>query len=210
MEPLTSVKLIGLMAFAYLCGSIPSGVILTRLFSDADIRHMGSGNIGATNVRRLAGNTLGVLTLIGDVSKGAVPVLIAKYAFHVNSLWSDICISAVALCAVVGHLAPIFFRFRLSGKGVATALGVFIAISPEATGGALLIFLWVVWRYRYVSLGSLSAVSILPALIWLTTGSIVFAGLGVLIAICVVTRHADNIRRLREGTEPTLGQAKNK
>jgi acyl phosphate:glycerol-3-phosphate acyltransferase len=208
MESLTIIKLFVLMIAAYVCGSIPWGVILTRLFTNKDIRRYGSGNIGATNVRRIAGNTLGILTLAGDVSKGAAPVLLAKSFFSAADPWATMCIALVAFCAVLGHLAPIFFMFKSGGKGVATAFGTSLAISPVATGGALLVFIWVLWRYRYVSLGSLAAVATLPAFIWVSTRSFYFMVLAVIIAILIYTRHADNIRRLRDGTEPATGPRK--
>ena len=203
MESLTLAIRLGLMLAAYLCGSIPWGVIFTRIFTGKDIRRLGSGNIGATNVRRIAGNILGVLTLAGDVLKGAVPVYLAKTL--ITGPYADLWIALVAFCAVLGHLAPVFFRFKSGGKGVATTFGVFLAISPAAVGGALVVFIGVLWRYRYVSFGSLSAMATLPAFLWFTTGCLYFMGLAVISAVLIYTRHSDNIQRLREGTEPKLG-----
>ena len=111
------IKLLILPFFAYLLGSIPWGLVLTRLFTSIDIRKEGSRNIGATNVRRVAGTTLGILTLAGDVLKGAVPVWLAVFLTNSNELWASFYISLVAVAAFMGHLYPIYMKFKNGGKG---------------------------------------------------------------------------------------------
>ena len=112
------LKFIILPLFAYLLGSIPWGLVLTRLFTSVDIRQQGSGNIGATNVRRVAGTTLGALTLAGDVLKGAFPVWLAVTITAPNELWGEIYISLVAFAAFSGHLYPVYMKFKDGGKGL--------------------------------------------------------------------------------------------
>ena len=116
---------------AYFLGSIPFGLVLTRLFTSIDIRKTGSGNIGATNVRRMAGNLLGVLTLIGDVLKGALPVFLATALVRGEAgNIPEMIIAFVATGAFIGHLFPVYLKFKTGGKGVATAFGCFLVISP--------------------------------------------------------------------------------
>lgn len=180
---------------AYLFGAIPTGVILTRLSGKDDIRKAGSGNIGATNVYRVAGRGLGVLTLVGDCLKGAVPVLFARTV----DLSPDQ-IAMVALAAFCGHCYPVYLRFK-GGKGVATALGVFLVLSPPAVLVALVVFALFLWHWRYISLASIAAAATMPAAIFLTTRSTVLVVVTLLIAAIVIWRHRGNIERLRSGTE---------
>lgn len=197
----------GAMLTAYLIGSIPTGVLLVRLCSGQDIRRLGSGNIGATNARRVAGNRLGALVLLGDVLKGGVPVWLASgigRGAGMEGVPLEVCISLTALGAFLGHLYPIYFKGRTGGKGVATAAGGGGAISPMAIGGSLLIFVLVVWRFRIVSLGSMAASAGLPVLMWLASGSPPFTAAAAVMAAFIIVRHSGNIRRLREGTEPKI------
>ena len=145
-----------LLIFAYLLGSIPTGVILSKIFSDIDPRNQGSRNIGATNIYRTAGKKLGIITLVCDIGKGLVPVLIARGALE-SHFW----IGSVALVAFLGHLYPVFLKFK-GGKGVATGFGVFLALSPLPAFLAFLVFVGVVMGWRYISLGSLSAAASFP------------------------------------------------
>jgi glycerol-3-phosphate acyltransferase PlsY len=198
------IKFLVLPVFAYMLGSIPWGVVLTRLFTSADIRREGSGNIGATNVGRIAGPTLGVLTLIGDVLKGAFPVWIAGVLTTPNSLWGEIYISVVSLAAFSGHLYPVYMRFKKGGKGVATAAGCFAVISPVAFVVATLVFILFVCWLNIVAVASLAAAAILPIAVWQSTGSGVLTGCAVVTAIIIYFRHKDNIKRLLRGTEPKI------
>ncbi|OEU62284.1 MAG: acyl-phosphate glycerol 3-phosphate acyltransferase [Desulfobacterales bacterium S5133MH16] len=198
------IKFLVLPVFAYVLGSIPWGIVLTRLFTSVDIRREGSGNIGATNVGRIAGPTLGVLTLIGDMLKGAIPVWIAVVLTTPNSLWGEIYISVVSLAAFSGHLYPVYMRFKKGGKGVATAAGCFAVISPMAFVVVALVFIMFVCWLNIVAVASLAAAAVLPVAVWQATGSGVLTGCAVVTAIAIYFRHMDNIKRLFEGTEPVI------
>lgn len=198
------IKFLVLPVFAYAVGSIPWGIVLTRLFTSVDIRREGSGNIGATNVGRIAGPTLGVLTLIGDMLKGAIPVWIAVVLTTPNSLWGEIYISVVSLAAFSGHLYPVYMRFKKGGKGVATAAGCFAVISPMAFVVVALVFIMFVCWLNIVAVASLAAAAVLPVAVWQATGSGVLTGCAVVTAIAIYFRHMDNIKRLFEGTEPVI------
>jgi glycerol-3-phosphate acyltransferase PlsY len=190
--------------FSYLLGSIPWGLIFTRLFTSVDIRHEGSGNIGATNVARIAGPTLGALTLVGDTLKGAIPVWLATAIVAPNDLWGEIYISLVALAAFSGHLYPVYMRFKKGGKGVATAAGCFAVISPMAFVVLILVFIMFVCWLNRVAVASLAAAAVLPVAVWKNTESGVLTGCAVVTAIFIYFRHIDNIKRLLAGTEPII------
>lgn len=181
---------IALVVFAYLFGSIPTGVILSRHFGKTDIRKEGSGNIGATNVYRTLGKTLGVLTLLGDILKGMIPVIIAIWL-----LKSEGWIGLTAFSAFIGHIYPIFLKFK-GGKGIATTLGVFIIIVPWAILLAFLAFAGTLYKWRYVSLGSIVAAGSLPIWIIVLSYSSIYAIYSIIIACLVVYRHKENIQRL--------------
>src|SRR5256886_15938570 len=145
---------------AYLLGSIPFGLLLAKLFGAADVRKSGSGNIGATNVTRVAGPLAGILTLVFDTSKGAAAVWLAGRFTGESAMWMT-----MAACAVLlGHCFPIWLKFK-GGKGVATALGIFLALCPLAAVAALLPFPLCVAYWCCVSLGSVAAASAVPVLI---------------------------------------------
>jgi len=198
------IRFLVLPVFAYMLGSIPWGIVLTRLFTSVDIRREGSGNIGATNVGRIAGPTLGVLTLIGDMLKGAIPVWIAGVLTTPDSLWGEIYISVVSLAAFSGHLYPVYMGFKKGGKGVATAAGCFAVISPVAFVVVTLVFILFVCWLNMVAVASLAAAAVLPVAVWQSTGSGVLTGCAVVTAIIIYFRHKDNIKRLFKGTEPKV------
>lgn len=200
---MVSAEGILLVAGGYLVGSIPTGVILARLFSARDIRREGSGNIGATNVYRVLGAKLGAMTLAGDVLKGVAPVFLIRILGG-DEVW----IASVALCTFLGHLYPLFLGFH-GGKGVATALGVFVVIAPLVTAGAVLVFVVVVMRWKYVSLGSIAASASMPLLLGAGDCGVVYVTLSLMIAGLIFYRHGDNIRRLREGKEKKLSMRGN-
>ena len=181
---------------AYLIGAIPTGLLLTRLTGGGDIRQTGSGNIGATNVYRTGGRKLGVLTLIGDAFKGLLPVLLASTLLDYDPIHTG----AVAVAAFLGHCFPVYLGFK-GGKGVATALGIYLVLSPLAVLGAFLIFAGLVWKLRYISVGSISAAAAIPLLVWLTTGSLPLLLTTIVISSIVILRHRTNIQRLFVGTE---------
>jgi len=182
--------------FGYLLGSVPTGLLLAKFFSKVDPRKTGSGNIGATNIFRTAGKGLGILTLVGDVLKGMIPIGIA-----IQLSISDIWLAAVGLSTFLGHIFPIFLGFR-GGKGVATALGVYLVISPIAVLMEFLLFAGLVWRWRYISLGSICCATTIPILIaFFRSDSQAYFILSVIIAALILYRHQENIVRLLQGTE---------
>lgn len=193
---------------AYLLGSIPFGLILGKAFGGADVRKAGSGNIGATNVARVAGPLAGILTLLLDASKGWFSVWLAARLFVGNSN----AMILAGLLAMLGHCFPIWLRFR-GGKGVATAAGIFLALSAPALAAALVLFLLVVVTWRYVSLGSLAAAAAIPLLIYLLWAphfappeSLTLGSLA--ISLLVIFQHRSNIVRLARGEEPKFSFGK--
>jgi glycerol-3-phosphate acyltransferase PlsY len=202
------VKIFGLPLFAYILGSVSWGFVLTRIFASEDIRQKGSGNIGATNVNRIAGPTLGALTLAGDLLKGALPVYLAFLITGQEDVWREGYLCLVAFLAFWGHLYPLFFKFKTGGKGVATAAGCFLVISPTACFIAVLAFILFVFRFNHVSSGSLAAAVVLPVAVWARTDSWTMTGFAVVVAIFICFRHKSNIRRLLSGTEPAAWEKK--
>ena len=193
---------------AYLLGSIPFGLLLSKLFGTVDIRNEGSGNIGATNVARVAGPVAGILTLLLDAGKGAVAVLLAMRLANGSALWMMIS----GFCALLGHCFPIWLGFR-GGKGVATAAGMFLVVCPLAFLGATILFVLVVLYWRFVSLGSISAAAAMPLLIYFFWAphhappyAITFGSLAA--ALLIVYKHDGNIQRLVQGNEPKLSLKK--
>jgi glycerol-3-phosphate acyltransferase PlsY len=200
---------------AYLIGSIPFGYILVRIFKKQDIRTSGSGNIGATNVARTA-PALGIATLILDGLKGFFPVwFLSRYiliSYHQAVFSRILLLSLVALFAVLGHMYPIWLKFR-GGKGVATAAGVFLALSPKAIGLSLLVFLVVFIVTRYVSLGSILSAASFPVFAYFFEKSAhwdpwLLLGTSILISLLIIVKHHENIRRLIIGTENKFGKKK--
>ncbi len=190
--PLTRELL--LLLAAYLLGSIPTGLLLAKAWG-VDIRTTGSGNIGATNVYRSLGRRVGVMTLVGDCFKGLVPVLVAR-GLGLPVAW----VAAVGLAAFLGHIYTVFLGFK-GGKGVATALGVFLGVSPLSVLLALVVFALVLWKGRYVSLASITAAAVMPFIVALLDRQPVIIAMTVLIALLVIYKHRENIARLRNGTE---------
>ncbi len=180
---------------AYLLGSIPTGLLLAKAFGGVDIRSTGSGNIGATNVYRTLGRKVGIMTLVGDCLKGLVPVLVAK-----SLDFPDAWVAAVGLAAFLGHVYTIFLGFK-GGKGVATALGVFLGLSPLSVLAALVVFVLVLLKWRYVSLGSIVAAAAMPVFVAVLDPRILVIAVTSVISCIVIHRHRENIRRLQAGTE---------
>ena len=188
------MKEILLLICSYLLGSVPTGLLLARALG-VNIRETGSGNIGATNVYRTMGRKVGVLTLVGDCLKGLVPVLVAK-SLGLPDLW----VAAIGLAAFLGHVYTIFLGFK-GGKGVATALGVFLGAAPLSLLGALAVFVLTLYKWRYVSAASIAAAATIPVAVTLITGKPELIVMSCAIAAIVIFRHRENIARLRAGTE---------
>ncbi|HNQ46568.1 MAG TPA: glycerol-3-phosphate 1-O-acyltransferase PlsY [Syntrophorhabdus sp.] len=189
-----------LIVFAYLLGSVPVGLLLSKI-KGADPRAVGSGNIGATNVMRAAGKITGALTLIGDVLKGLIPVMIA---FMLGE--TKIIVTAAGLAAFLGHLFPVFLRFK-GGKGVATALGVYLGLDPFAVLIAIIIFVLTISKWGFVSLGSLVGVAAMPLLLYFLSAPVQYIYLVLIIGALIFIKHKDNIRRLVAGTENKIGKS---
>jgi len=192
----------GLVAIAYLLGSIASAILICRLFGLSDPRVGGSGNPGATNVMRLHGKKAAILTLAGDVLKGVVPVLLAK---AIGS--SELIIALCGLAAFFGHLFPIFFKFK-GGKGVATLVGVLFA--THWILGLAYIATWGITAlvFRYSSLSALVAATLTPLYSWLILQDIGFTVCHALMATVLIWRHRSNIKNLIAGTENKIGKKK--
>jgi acyl phosphate:glycerol-3-phosphate acyltransferase len=195
---------------AYLLGSIPFGLLIVRAQGGPDIRAIGSGNIGAANVTRHAGKFAGILTLLFDAGKGYLAVWLATHFSRGNIRW----IMVAAVCAVVGHMFPIWLNFK-GGKGVATGLGVFLPIAWQAVAAGIVLWLVVVIFWRYSSLGSISAAVALPFFVYLLYAPghapPEFVTLGtVIISVLVLVKHRPNIARLVAGEEARLNFGKKK
>ena len=196
--------LLGLV-LAYLVGSIPSAYLAGRLARGIDLREHGSGNLGATNVLRVLGWRVALPVFVADILKGALPVMLLPgwTATDDPERWAI----AFGLAAILGHVRPIFLLWKGGGKGVATAAGVFLALTPIPTLIALLVFVAVLLVWGYVSLGSLSAAVALPVAVALIEGwRAPVLVVALLVALFVFWTHRANIGRLRRGEEHRFGR----
>jgi glycerol-3-phosphate acyltransferase PlsY len=194
----TAAALVGV---AYLLGSVSFAVLLVRLRTGRDIRTEGSGNAGATNVLRAHGKTLGILVALLDVAKGALAVWLMKLV-TADPRYA----AAAGFAAILGHVFPIFYGFR-GGKGVATAVGAFLVLAPWATLVCIGVFVAVIAVTKYVSLGSVIAMVLLPpvaGLLFHGPRSVVTAAAAT--AVLIVLKHRENLRRLAAGKERRLGR----
>jgi acyl phosphate:glycerol-3-phosphate acyltransferase len=183
---------------AYVIGSVPTGYLLGKL-RGVDVRTIGSGNVGATNVARAVGKSQGIITLIADAAKGYLPV------FTALQLGQDSLTVALTVIAVfLGHLYPLFLNFR-GGKGVATGFGALLALAPIATMVLVVVFGLTAVATRIVSLGSLATAVAAPLSLWLFHQPPVIVAMGCFLGAMVIIRHRANIRRLLAGTEPRFG-----
>ncbi|WP_445500538.1 glycerol-3-phosphate 1-O-acyltransferase PlsY [Microvirga sp. G4-2] len=196
-EEVNLLYLLGALAFGYLLGSIPFGVIFTRMAGLGDIRNVGSGNIGATNVLRTGRKGLAAATLVGDALKGTVAVLVA-------ARWGEHFATLAALGAFLGHLYPVWLKFK-GGKGVATFIGVLIGLNWIAALIFAAIWLAVAFASRYSSLSALVASAATPVVLWLL-GQPGTAGMAVILVALLWWKHSANISRLLAGTEGKIGQ----
>jgi acyl phosphate:glycerol-3-phosphate acyltransferase len=195
------MSLIIVTVLAYLCGSIPTGVLLTKRLG-LDIRTLGSGNVGATNVARSAGKKVGLLTLLGDIIKGLVPVLVVRF-FDLG----ETALACAAVAALLGHIFSPFLGFS-GGKGVATGLGVLLGLAPLVILFALIFFSVTFAASRIVSLASLVATAATPLLLWWFAYPHARLYAGLLIALLIIVRHQENIVRLLNGQEQKFSFAK--
>lgn len=193
---------IALVVGAYLLGSIPSSYLLVRNREGVDIREHGSGNAGATNVLRVSGPGLAVLTLLLDIAKGAAPVVLGKMLEMPGPA-----IGMAGVAAVLGHVFPVYLGFR-GGKGVATAAGVMLVLDPLAAVAGIVVFVILVLVTRYVALGSMGSVAAFPVLAyllglagWTEPPAVWFLLNAAFIALLIIVRHQSNIVRIRAGTE---------
>jgi glycerol-3-phosphate acyltransferase PlsY len=187
-----------LIVFAYLLGSVPTGYLMGA-WMGVDVRAVGSGNIGATNVARVVGKRQGILTLAADVAKGFTPVFAA---FQLGFVPAAAALAGTA--AFLGHLFPVFLKFQ-GGKGVATAFGVFLGLAPLVALVLTVIFAAVALTSRIVSLSSMAAALAAPVTFWFFSYPPPVIGLSALIAAMIILRHRGNLQRLFAGTEPRFG-----
>lgn len=194
-----------IVAFAYFLGSVPFGILVARLFDqDVDLRTVGSGNIGATNVARAVGKAGGILTLLLDVGKGIFALTLVNIIVKTRV---DLWLALVGGAVFLGHVFPVYMNFR-GGKGVATSLGIILFLSPVTAFLLLVLFTLVVYFTRYVSLGSLCAAVALPLIMALLATSRHYVTLSLALTFLVVYTHRDNIRRLFAGQEKKFGMPK--
>lgn len=193
---------IALIVVAYLLGSISTAIITCKLMGLPDPRGVGSGNPGATNVLRAGGKKAAIITLLGDLLKGLAPVLVARYLDM-----DDLTIAAVALAAFLGHLFPIYFKFK-GGKGVATALGVIIGMDWMV--GIITIVTWLLMAklFKYSSLAALTASALAPIWMLLISESLWLTLATLIATVLIFWRHQSNIRNLMNGTEGKIGKKK--
>lgn len=196
------VRGVSFVLFAYFLGSVPFGILVARLFDRSiDLRSVGSGNIGATNVARAAGTAAGVLTLLLDAGKGIFAMALASLLLGGQA---DLWLALVGGAAFLGHVFPVYMGFR-GGKGVATALGIVLFLSPVCAFILVVLFLLVVYFTRYVSLGSLSAAVAFPPMMALLATSRHYVTLSLGMMFLVIFTHRENIRRLIAGEERKFG-----
>ena len=215
-----AVRVAGLLIAAYLIGSIPFSFLIVKLMSGADIREVGSHNVGATNVARSFGKLPGIIALLLDMAKGYSAVALAKWVtgspawplpfgvdaspLHSRAFWISLC----ALIAVLAHMYPVWLGFH-GGKGVATAAGAFLALDPIALAAGAIVFAIVVISTRFVSLGSIiSAASIPIFLRFLTHAPFWSIIISIVIAIAISVKHHSNIARMAQGRERRMGERK--
>ena len=202
-----------LIPVAFLLGSIPFGILFTKRMG-IDIRSLGSGNIGATNVLRAAGKMPALLTLLADVLKGALAVILCQIVLmeiihpYNTAEFKDLWMGLISLTAVMGHMFSIFLKFR-GGKGVATGFGVMFVYSPAVAG--IMLFIWILasLTLKYSSLSAIIAFSSMPVLFVVFGMSVTKVAIGSLLTLIVIYKHRTNIKDLINGTEDKIGGGKN-
>lgn len=196
-EILRQVALV--LAASYLIGSIPTGYIIVKLFTGQDIRTVGSGSTGATNVKRVMGKNWFFVVMLLDALKGAIPVVLTAL-FATAFAGIGLLPVLAAICVILGHSKSVFLNFT-GGKSVASGVGTLLALDWQA--GLIIAAVWgvVTWVARYVSLGSIVALALSPLIMWFLNAPPAYIGYAVIAAIYVIYLHRENIKRLREGTE---------
>lgn len=195
------------LLIAYVSGSFPSAYLAGRLVKGVDLRTVGSGNLGATNVYRNLGFAAALSVFALDVAKGALPVWYLPRLLDAGAPGTDRALwwaLAYGMAAILGHAKPVFLLWKGGGKGVATATGMFVVLAPGAIVSTVVVCVAVVWFSGYMSLGSMSAAVLFPLLVWYDRGisPVLFGAL--LVALFICWTHRANIARLRKGTEPRL------
>ena len=200
MPPIESSPMLLIIwaVFGYLLGSIPSGVVLTRVMGLGDLRAIGSGNIGATNVLRTGNKTAAALTLVFDAAKGVIAVLLARF------ITGEDAVQVAALAAMIGHCYPVWLKFK-GGKGVATFLGLMLALAWPVGIGCCIVWLFAAAVTRTSSMGGLAAASA-STILMVALGYGYALLLGIALTILLYVRHRANIIRIKAGTEPKIGQ----
>jgi glycerol-3-phosphate acyltransferase PlsY len=198
MSPAFTVALI---AGAYLCGSIPFGLLLGKR-QGVDVRTQGSGNIGASNVARTLGKKTGILVLLLDAMKAALPTMLGTMLLARGDINAEV-LALMALAAICGHCFSVWLKFR-GGKGVATSIGVFLVLDPPLAGIAIMIFAGLYAAFRMVSIGSVCAAAAFPFLLWLFERPPALIQLGIAVAIIIIIKHRSNLIRLFQGSENKL------
>lgn len=195
----TLFQIILVMVCAYLIGSIPTGYIIVKLFTGQDIRTIGSGSTGATNVKRVMGKKWFFIVMILDAIKGALPVVLASIFAAALKQWGILPVLA-SICVILGHSKSIFLKFT-GGKSVASGVGTLLALNWQA--GLIIALIWgiITWVSKFVSLGSIIALAIAPVIMWLFGCPVAYITYAVLAAIYVIWLHRENIKRLLNGTE---------
>ena len=203
------LRLVVVFIIAYLIGSIPFGYLIVRATGGGDVRETGSGGTGATNVSRRAGKIAGVFTLVLDALKGFIAIQIARILVSgFEPTLANWIVAAAAVAALLGHIFPLWLGFR-GGKGVATGVGVFLALAPIAVLCAGVIFVAVVWIGKMVSLASMAAAVTIPLFVWLFGESVTpLLTAAVVSALLIVFAHRGNIARLLSGTESRITDLK--
>lgn len=187
---------------AYLLGSIPFSFLVARLFGVEDVRKVGSGNVGATNVMRSAGKVAGILAFALDFAKGAAAALLGRYVDPAGPTPA-----LAAATAVLGHMFPVWLGFR-GGKGVATGAGAFLPLAPAATGAALLVFAATLAAARYVSLASIAGAVTLAVLVFALGAPAAVSPAAAAMAVLILWKHRGNLERIAKGTEGRIGARK--
>ena len=197
------MELLASVLAAYLIGSVSSAILFSRLLRTVDPRDAGSGNPGATNVLRVSGKLAGVLTLAGDILKGTIPVLAVDFLFKDPAITTS-----TALAVFLGHLFPAYYQFK-GGKGIATMLGIYLAINPLFGCAVAVVWLGAAILTRYSSLSSIISSLVSPALAWYLVQDTWTVVLGAVIFLLVLYRHKDNIKRLIAGQENKINLSSN-
>ena len=196
-EVLRQIALV--MAASYLIGSIPTGYIIVKLFTGQDIRKIGSGSTGATNVKRIMGRNWFFIVMFLDALKGALPVMLT--AFFATALYQYGVLPVIAaICVILGHSKSVFLNFT-GGKSVASGVGTLLALNWQAGLVIAVVWAFVTWTWRYVSLGSIVALSLAPIIMWIMNAPVAYIIYALIAAIYVIYLHRENIQRLKNGTE---------